>query len=186
MILFILLSGRRALISSVIFGERSEFESAINRIKFDFRSSSLILPPPPPPYPLRPNSPVARKHTVTSPSPQLRDVGSKNNILAPSEARTLLPPPLPLPTDVGPGRGMQATSSVIDSGVWDRRDAGVGFKRSVKKRHTMNSCVVSLFSSLLHSATDWFNPPPSSTPPRQPTNAPHRSRPPDSTRQTTR
>jgi len=39
-----------------------------------------------------------------SPSPLLRDVGSKNNASAPSEARTPLQPPLPFPKGCGPAQ----------------------------------------------------------------------------------
>jgi len=87
-------------------GGRVEFKTAINRITVDFGSFSLILPPPPP----RPHSanstPTAPNHLVASPSPHVRDVGSKNKPPPPPSPRptTNLPPTMPLPSAEGCGQ----------------------------------------------------------------------------------
>ena len=60
---------------------RTEFESNINPITVDVRSSSLLLPPPPPPS----SPPTSRANPARSPSPLLRDVGPANNTPASTE-----------------------------------------------------------------------------------------------------
>ena len=73
---------------------RAEFKTAINCIMVDFGSLLLILPPPPPCL-LSPNlTTTAPNHPAASPSPPLRDVGSKTSIgsLRSEDAATSTPP----------------------------------------------------------------------------------------------
>jgi hypothetical protein len=95
MMLFILLSGRQALISSFIFEGRAEFERNINRITVDIRSSSFILPPPPPfsttTLPSPPQFAADRTQTQGhKPLPSTEGCGLKKQRLVSSDAR---PPP---------------------------------------------------------------------------------------------
>ena len=98
---FILLSGRRAPISSVISGGQAEFESDINCITVDipfvvFHYSSTTTLPSPPQF--------AADHMQThghKPLPSTEGCGLKNNATSPSEARTHCSRPSPFQRDVG-------------------------------------------------------------------------------------
>jgi hypothetical protein len=99
-VIFILLSDSQVLISSVILqGERSfNPPSTPSRLTFARLPSFFHHHLRPPHHKSPPTTP---KNPPASPSPLFRDVGSLNNVSAPSEARCSLSRPSPFERDVG-------------------------------------------------------------------------------------
>ena len=99
-LIFILLSDSQVLISSIILeGDRSlNLPSTTSQLTFACLPSFFHHHLCPPHHKSPPTTP---KNPSASPSPLFRDVGSLNNVSAPSEARCSLSRPSPFERDVG-------------------------------------------------------------------------------------